>query len=73
MSETSDDRRIEEIRNAIAAGTYRVDALDVADAVLEQWRSIDRVDPHIVEGFLTSLHDASYSTSNETDSVVSNR
>ncbi len=36
---------LEAIRAAIASGDYRVDALAVADAVLERWRRFDVLVP----------------------------
>ncbi|MGI9528664.1 MAG: flagellar biosynthesis anti-sigma factor FlgM [Acidimicrobiia bacterium] len=50
-SETSDqapgarDARIASIIDAIGDGTYRVDDLEVADAVLKRWQSFDVLMP----------------------------
>ncbi len=47
MSEDPFDRgeRIDSIVDAIRSGTYEVDDLDVADAVLERWRMFDVLTP----------------------------
>lgn len=47
MSEDPFDRgeRIDSIVDAIRLGTYEVDDLDVADAVLERWRMFDVLTP----------------------------
>ena len=43
-SQASGSDRLEVIRHAVEAGTYEVESVDVADAILRNWRMADLVD-----------------------------
>ncbi len=63
------EERLDALRAAIDSGEYEVPALEVADAVLEQWRRFDVVDPREAprDG------DSAQSTSIDTDGEASSR